>query len=175
MPGSAEVALLASVRAIVARDLAALRREVEAYGDDDGPWRALPGLANGGGTLVLHLCGNLRHFIGARLGGSGYVRDREAEFRDRDLPRVALLERIDTAAREVDAALAALDPARVGAPFPDAVGGVRLATGDFLVHLATHLTYHLGQADAHRRVVTGSAAAVGALALPSLASARLAD
>src|SRR5690348_9115454 len=34
---------------------------------------------NSVGHLVLHLTGNLKHFVGAQLGGSGYVRDRERE------------------------------------------------------------------------------------------------
>lgn len=170
MPDAAAL-LLASVRAMLARDLAALGREVAAYPDDAAPWRQLPGLGNCGGTLVLHLAGNLRHFVGARLGGSGYVRDREAEFRERDLPRHELAARVAAAAREVDAALAALPPSRLLEPFPDALAGVRVVTGDLLVHLATHLTYHLGQVDSHRRLAGGDSAPVGALAIPALATA----
>ena len=68
---------------VLDRDLAQLRGEVEAYPDDASLWRLHPGIFNsggGGGGLVLHLTGNLLHFIGAVLGGSGYVRDRDAEF-----------------------------------------------------------------------------------------------
>src|SRR5262245_49338973 len=32
------------------------------------------------GNLTLHLTGNLNHFIGAKLGNTGYVREREREF-----------------------------------------------------------------------------------------------
>src|SRR6187551_3396600 len=72
--------LVTWIRAVLRRDLATLRRELDLYADDAGPWREVPGLANCGGTLALHLAGNLRHFVGARLGTSGYVRDRTAEF-----------------------------------------------------------------------------------------------
>ena len=45
-------------------------------------------------------------------------------------------------------------------------------TGDFLIQLATHLAYHLGQLSYHRRVVSGDSRGVGALASSELASAR---
>jgi hypothetical protein len=164
--------LVGWVRAILRRDLGTLRRELDLYADDAGPWRKVPGLANSGGTLALHLAGNLRHFVGARLGGSGYVRDRAAEFAERDVPRAKLIAQVDAAMHEADAALAALDPRRLLEEFPDPVAGVRLTTGDLLLHLLVHLTYHLGQLNAHRRVVSGDASSVGALAIPALATAR---
>ena len=54
--------------------------------------------------------------------------------------------------------------------FPEAVGGVRLSTGQFLVHLATHLAYHLGQIDYHRRAVTEASSLAGMVSVPALAS-----
>jgi uncharacterized damage-inducible protein DinB len=172
MPDLDGATLVGWVRAILRRDLGTLRRELDLYTDDADPWREVPGLANSGGTLALHLAGNLRHFVGARLGGSGYVRDRAAEFTERDVPRAKLIAQVDAALHEADAALAALDPRRLMEEFPDPVAGVRLATGDLLLHLMVHLTYHLGQLNAHRRVVSGDASSVGALAIPALATAR---
>lgn len=157
--------------AILARDLAALRREIEAYPDDALPWRELPGLTNTGGTLALHVAGNLQHFVGHVLGGSGYVRDRPAEFARRGVPRSELVAELDRARAAVLAALPRLTPATLGAPFPEALAGHRFRTDDLLLHLATHLAYHLGQVDYHRRAVTGSPSTIGAMALPELASA----
>ena len=59
-----------TVLRLVLRDLAALQREVTAYPDDESLWRVAPGITNSGGTLALHLAGNLRGFIGSVLGGS---------------------------------------------------------------------------------------------------------
>jgi uncharacterized damage-inducible protein DinB len=168
-------ALVRSVRALLARDLAALARELAAYPDDAGPWRAVPGLPNAAGTLALHCAGNVRHFVGARLGASGYVRDRAAEFARRDVPRAELAALLDAAIAESGAALDALDPARLAEPYPDVVGGVRVQVGDVLVHLVSHLAYHLGQVDAHRRVVTGDAGGIDAVSFKSLATAEPAD
>jgi hypothetical protein len=161
-------ALLDALALLLVRDLEAARREVAAYADDAQPWRLLPGLPNSGGTLVLHMAGNLRHFIGAVLGGSGYVRDRDAEFAARDLPRSALDAVLAATIGELQHALAGLDPARLDAPLPVAVRGAHPETRTFLLHLGVHLAYHLGQLDAHRRAVTGDATGVDAMALGPL-------
>src|SRR5437588_7698292 len=99
------------IAAIMSRDLRALRREIEAYADERDLWRVPPGISNCGGTLALHLAGNIQFYVGTVLGATGYVRDRGAEFGRRDVPRIELL-------REIDAALAAVE--RSMARLPDA-------------------------------------------------------
>jgi hypothetical protein len=42
------------------------------------------GISNSAGNLCLHLIGNLNHFIGATLGNTGYVRNREQEFSSKE-------------------------------------------------------------------------------------------
>lgn len=163
---------LSSLVALFQRDLATLRREVEAYPDDALPWREIPGLTNSGGTLVLHLAGNLQHFIGGILGCTGYVRDRPAEFSRRGLSRADLCAEVDAAQRAVRETLMKLEPAQLAVPYPEILAGHRFDTGDLLLHLGIHLGYHLGQVDYHRRTASGSSTTIGALALPELASAR---
>jgi uncharacterized damage-inducible protein DinB len=150
---------------LLARELRAARREVESYPDDAALWREVPGLPNAGGTLALHLAGNLRHYVGARLGGSGYVRDREREFAARGVPRAEVAAGLGAALDEVTRALAGLDDAGLALRYPEAVGGHELTTGEFLAHVLAHLAYHLGQLDYHRRAATGDASGVGAIAL----------
>jgi len=161
--------------AMLLRELEGLRRQLLAYGDERQIWATPPGVANAAGTLALHLTGNLRHYIGGQLGGSGYVRDREHEFRARDIPLDQLLAGIGSARDEVASALSRLEPARLEEDFPEAVGGVRLRTGDFLLHLAVHLGYHLGQVDQHRRMVTGDRQPVPALELRAIGIDNTAD
>jgi len=161
-----------SLAALLRRDLAALRRTLEAYPDQADIWRAVPGLPNSGGTLALHVAGNLSHFVGRVLGGSDYVRDRPAEFARRDLSRRELLLQLDSAGSAVDQALARVSEPQLAADFPEALGSWQHQTADLLNHLAVHLAYHLGQADYHRRAVTGDAAGIGAMSLGELASAR---
>jgi hypothetical protein len=160
------------VRRCLVRELDTLADELRAYPDDATVWALPAGAPNSAGTLVLHLVGNLRHFIGATLGTTGYVRQRELEFSTRDLPRAELLALIATTRGEVTATLAALDFDVLGAPYPLVLPGadpsVRVPAGRFLVHLVSHLGYHLGQVDYHRRLVTGDARSVGALGLAPL-------
>lgn len=151
------------IQAMLLRELAAVQRSVEAYPDDASLWAQPTGLPNAGGTLVLHLAGNLQHYVGAVLGRSGYKRDRPAEFARRDLPRAELLREISASIDAVKRTLPTLSEASLSQPFPEPIGGRTLTIEVFLVHLATHLAYHLGQLDYHRRVVTGDATGIGAL------------
>ena len=159
------------LHAILVRDLRALRREVEAYPDDAPVWAVPDGIANSCGTLVLHLAGNLRTYVGKELGGVPYERDRPREFSARNLPRAELLRDIDATIAAVDTAMAAVTVESLAAPFPVAIGAVTVNTQDFLVHVAVHLGYHLGQVDYHRRLVTKSPTTVATMAPGELVSA----
>ncbi len=61
---------------------------------------------------------------------------------------------------------------QLDADFPEPVGRQTIRTEEFLIHLATHLAYHLGQIDYHRRIVTGEAGQVGAIPVNELHTAR---
>ena len=164
--------IVSSSAAILDRDLGALEREVQAYPDERSLWTPVPGIPNVAGTLVLHLAGNLQHYIGATLGGTGYVRDRPAEFSRRNVPRAELLREIQAARAAVSATLSIPGAPNPDAEFPETVGGGKVRTGDYLVHLATHLAYHLGQIDYHRRMVTGQDKGIDAVRPADLSSLR---
>ena len=155
--------LIPTVQAVLLRELAAVQRSIEAYPDDASVWTHPAGLPNAGGTLVLHLAGNLQHYVGAVLGGSGYKRDRPAEFARRGVSRAELLREISATVAAVKRTLPTLAEQSLSQPYPEPIGGREFTMEIFLVHLTTHLAYHLGQLDYHRRVVTGDASGVGAL------------
>lgn len=164
--------LIEELRDVLVRDLRALRHELLAYGEDEAKiWDSPPGVVNSAGTLALHLTGNLRHYIGSQLGGTDYRRRREQEFAARNVPLAELIEGIDLALVEVTRVMDGLDAGDLDRTYPLDVGGVKLRTGDFLLHLATHLAYHLGQMDYHRRLVTGVGRTVRALNVRDLHSA----
>ena len=167
--------LVSGLGAILERELGTLRREVEAYPDERDLWREVPGIANVGGTLVLHLTGNVQHYFGALLGGTAYIRDRPTEFARRDASRSELLREIGAAEAAVKAGLSRLEEPALTAEFPEIIAGSRILTGEYLVHLSVHFAYHLGQLDCHRRVVTGQTNGVGAVRPAELSSARPAD
>jgi hypothetical protein len=161
-----------SAAALLRRELRALRLELEAYPDDETIWAMPAGIRNSAGTLTLHIAGNLRHFIGAVLGRNGYVRDRRREFDIRGLSRQELLEEVAEAERAVRTVFPALADADLAKLFPETLYGLSFDTGDLVMHLCSHLAYHLGQIDYHRRIVTGQTEGVGALPLNELSSAR---
>ncbi len=146
------------VRDLILRELRAFRREIEAYANERDLWALPPGISNSGGTLALHLAGNLQHYVGARLGGTDYVRHRDLEFSRREVDRAELLHGLDAAAAAVERTFDRLTDAP--------------STGEWLIHLAVHLGYHLGQVDYHRRMVTGDARTVDAVSVRELPSAK---
>jgi len=156
------------IRTILLRDLESLRKEVEAYPDSKTIWAVKDGITNSAGTLTLHLCGNLQHFIGAVLGKSGYVRDRDDEFTSRDLSADELLKEIAATSAAVEKTLDQLADNVLLADYPVQVGGRTLPTGRFLIHLCTHLAFHLGQIDYHRRLVTGNNESIGPQSISEL-------
>lgn len=166
------IAWRASLHALILRDLDTLARELDAYPDDASVWLLPPGLPNSAGTLVLHLCGNLRHFIGATLGDTGYVRQRDAEFSTRDVDRTTLRALLAEARRDIDHTFAQLDPDRLTERYPLEVLGGHVEVGDWITHVATHLAYHLGQVDYHRRLVTGQGTGVDAVKSQAVSSWR---
>jgi len=152
------------IAGILARDLRALRREIESFGDESDVWRVPPGISNSAGTLALHLAGNIQYYIGTVLGGTGYLRDRDAEFALRDVERTELLQQIDAALLAVERGMAQVSDSDLARPYPDPPKGLQVTTRDYLIHLISHFTYHLGQLDYHRRLLTGQPGQIRAVA-----------
>jgi len=161
-------AIRAALLATIPRELRAVKREIEAYPDEASVWRQVPGVPNTGGTLALHLAGNIQHFFGAILGRDGYKRDRDAEFARRDVPRKELLAGLDAAIASAERTLKSLSEDAFAGPYPEPIAKRTIVTSAFLVHLAVHLSYHLGQLDYHRRAVTGDARGVDAVSVREL-------
>lgn len=153
---------------VMMRDLESLTDQLNDYQDEADIWQLVPGVANSAGTLALHLAGNIQYYIGALLGGTGYVRDRKAEFATRDVSRAELLEQIDAARAALRQTVSRIDTGTLDSAYAIEVAGTSLSTGQFLLHLAAHLAYHLGQVDYHRRFVTGSGPVGGMQSIPAL-------
>jgi len=145
---------LESTSKILLRDLDKLEKEISLYPTLTSLWEVRGDIKNAGGNLCLHLCGNLQHFIGAILGNSGYVRNREKEFSLTGLSAKDLVREVITTKEAVKQALAKMDPAQLEKNYPVLVFEEPMTTLYFLIHLAAHLEYHLGQINYHRRLTS---------------------
>jgi uncharacterized damage-inducible protein DinB len=139
---------------IYERDLANLKKEINLYSDESKLWVLKDGITNSAGNLTLHLIGNLNHFFGATLDNNGFVRDRDREFTLKNVACEDLNARIDEALAVVKQTLNNLSEADFAKDYPLSFQERTVKTDFFLVHLATHLTYHLGQINYHRCLIS---------------------
>lgn len=135
------------------RDLEGLKTEIASYTNESEIWKTDGDIKNSGGNLALHLCGNLRHFIGTVLGKTDYMRDRDAEFSAKYVSRGEILKNIDETLAIINIVVPKLSDDELLEVYPIEVFGKPMTTNWFLTHLATHLTYHLGQVNYHRRLI----------------------
>ncbi len=134
------------------RDLGKLQQELGSYSNEAAIWSIGGQISNSAGNLTLHLLGNLNAFIGAVLGQTGYVRNREQEFTQKDIPAEELLARLEATSVMIENVLGQLTEEQLQAEYPLLVLKEKTTTLYFLVHLTTHLAYHLGQVNYHRRL-----------------------
>lgn len=142
-----------TLKILFRRDLEKLRQEINSYKDEKNLWKIEKEVSNSAGNLCLHLIGNLNTFIGAEIGESGYVRDRDLEFSQKHTSKNELLQKIDETIIAVENALETLTDEKFDEEYSLIVFDEPMTTGYFLVHLATHLNYHLGQINYHRRLL----------------------
>ncbi|WP_299208883.1 DUF1572 family protein [uncultured Dokdonia sp.] len=135
------------------RDLTRLKKEITSYTKEENLWIVDGAIANSGGNLCLHLLGNLNAFIGAQIGKTGYIRDREFEFAGKNVSIALLARQIDDTIVTVENALALLDNRQLASEYPIKVFKEAMTYEFFLIHLSSHLTYHLGQINYHRRLL----------------------
>jgi uncharacterized damage-inducible protein DinB len=161
-----------NLTALLVRELNAFARELDLYPDDASVWKTAPGITNSTGNLALHVAGNLQHFIGAVLGGTGYVRNRELEFSRSSGTRAEIKAELDAAIAAVHKVLPDLSADTLAKVYPaNPAPGKEIATALFLQHLCSHASLHLGQAGYLRRVVTGDLRSAGPVSLAELMSA----
>ena len=133
-----------------------LKTEINLYKDEADMWIVKGGISNSAGNLCLHLLGNVNHFVGHIIGGTGYQRNRPAEFADKNVPREELTNSIDALIEVVKKSLPKLDDADMNKQYPEQLGGKVRTYGMTLIHLTNHFDYHMGQINYHRRLIEGS-------------------
>jgi uncharacterized damage-inducible protein DinB len=135
------------------RDIDKLKLEIESFKDQGNLWITSGSISNSAGNLCLHLIGNLNHFIGAVIVESGYIRNREAEFNSKNIDSAMLIKMIRDTKEVVSSALKKFDESKLSSAYPIQVFGYDMTYEYFLLHLTTHLSYHLGQINYLRRIL----------------------
>lgn len=145
--------VLETLKTLFNRDLNKLKTEIELYNNDINLWKVEKQIANSAGNLCLHLIGNLNTYIGGEIGKTNYVRHRELEFSLKDISKTELVKKIEETKIIVEYSLDKLTIQQLENEYPILVFENKTSTGHLLIHLATHLTYHLGQINYHRRLL----------------------
>jgi uncharacterized damage-inducible protein DinB len=135
------------------RDLNKLVDELNNFKSEQGLWTIEGNIKNSAGNLTLHLLGNLNHFIGAVIGESDYIRNRELEFSSRNVPVEQLIQKIIETKSIIKESLQKMDKSKLSEHYPIDVFGEKMTYEYFLIHLVAHLNYHLGQINYLRRLL----------------------
>ncbi len=138
---------------IYERDLERLKDEIKLYKKESNLWIVEGRIKNSGGNLCLHIVGNLRYFVGSVLGQTGYKRNRAAEFSEKNISRETLIDLINKTKEEIIGILGKLNEEILSSIYPENIFNEIITTEFFLIHLLTHLNYHLGQINYHRRLI----------------------
>jgi len=141
------------LRTLFNRDLLKLKQELELYKNEDNIWKVEKDITNPAGNLCLHLMGNLNTYLGATFGNTGYIRNRDLEFSQKGVSRKELIKKTEDTIKVVDDVLANMKDEQLKEEYPLLVFKDKTSTEYFLIHLATHLSYHLGQVNYHRRLL----------------------
>jgi uncharacterized damage-inducible protein DinB len=145
--------LIETLRLLFQRDLLRLKTEINSYKDESKIWIIENNIANSAGNLCLHLIGNLNTYIGAELGKTNYIRNRELEFSLKNISKKELVNKIESTILVVEESLKNITELELQNEYQILVFDKKTSTEYLLVHLTTHLTYHLGQINYHRRLL----------------------
>jgi uncharacterized damage-inducible protein DinB len=145
--------IIHTLKKLFERDLRKLKDEIELYKNEENMWLVDELITNSAGNLCLHLIGNLKAYVGVGLAKTSYTRDRKREFSAKNIPRSALIDQIEETIEIIDKGLDNLDESQLNEDFPIIVLGGPTEMEFTLIHFSTHLNYHLGQINYHRRLL----------------------
>ena len=141
-----------TIQYFLIRDLNKLKTEIELYQNENDIWKVEQSIANSAGVLARHLVGNLNHYIGHIICGTNYKRDRIYEFSDNKDSKEKLLQQIEETIKMLESHLPNVTQARLEQEFELDFYG-KQSTYFYLIQFVSHLAYHLGQINYHRRII----------------------
>lgn len=135
-------------------DLQKVIKEINLYESEEDLWKLEEGITNSGGNLALHLIGNIKHFFGANLGNTGYERERDLEFADKNVSREKIVEELENAINVLRETFNNLSDEDLHKDYPEKLGDEPQQTISVIIYMLSHLNYHLGQINYHRRFIS---------------------
>ncbi|MEP7145682.1 MAG: DinB family protein [bacterium] len=130
-----------------------VKDEISLYKNEENIWKLAGEINNTPGNLCLHLCGNLNHFIGATIGNTGYIRERELEFSQKNVKKEELIKEIEKTKAMIEKVFNTITLENINDIYPLDKFGDQVTIGFIMSRLVSHLAYHLGQINYHRRIL----------------------
>lgn len=122
--------------------------------DDGQVWLRHSGNENAIGNLVLHLCGNVRQWIGHAVAGNPDQRDRDSEFDARGgLGKADLLHKLDEVVDAAVNSIRTLPPARLEEQTE--VQKYHVTILEVIYHVVEHFAQHTAQIIFATKLLTG--------------------
>ena len=134
-------------------NLETLSEEISMFQNEADLWKLSGSLNNTCGNLAMHLCGNLKHFIGFGIGMNGYIRNRDLEFSIKGLSKEDILSEIKSTSDAISPVLEKLTKEDLLNKYEYDFFGDGTTIDYVLMRLASHFTYHLGQINYFRRLL----------------------
>ncbi|HET8963143.1 MAG TPA: DUF1572 family protein [Chitinophagales bacterium] len=127
--------------------------ELNQYENEMDIWEIDGEIKNSAGNLAIHLSGSINYFIGAVMAKNGYVRNRDAEFSEKNISREKMISELNTTKTMMEEFISQQDADFYNAIFPLQTFGENRSNHYALMIMAVHLNYHLGQINYHRRLI----------------------
>lgn len=154
-----ENTFIESIRQIIIRDLESMAIEIDEM-NEQVLWVNMPGIINPVGVLAIHICGNLKFFIGTCLGNTGYLRNRANEFSISKISKEEIIKEINDTISTVDNVLMSFPMERLQDEMPNPPDQHKGRTIEFfLIQLCCHLSRHRGQLNYISRIVQNNSTA----------------
>ena len=135
------------------REIDRLKNEISAFDADELLWKHPEANIISAGNNCLLITGTLQHFIGNIIGDSGYIRNKEAEMKAKNLNRERLEEEIENTKKIVIDTLEQVSKTDLQKVFPTNEFEEAVSTEFYLIHMLNTLSFHIGQISILRSLV----------------------
>lgn len=140
-----------TIASFYARDLTRMIEELNSFKEDNNIWRTTGTLKNSAGNLALHIIGGTNFLIGHQLANTGYVRNRQLEFTQKNVDRKILVSGLEALIPLIETTLHQYTDEDLQSDYPIPFDDAVRTKSYVLVQLLAHLNYHLGQMNYLRR------------------------